>query len=60
MAEVINLRAVRKAKARAAAAQQAAANRAAHARTRAERIRQKAEAARLARTVDGARLVPDS
>ena len=59
VAEVINLRTARKAKARTSAAQQAAANRAKHGRTKAERARQQAEAARLAHQLDGAKLEPD-
>ena len=59
MAEVINLRTARKAKARTAATQQAAANRAKHGRTKAERARQQAEAARLAQVLGGAKLEPD-
>lgn len=60
MADVTNLRQARKAKARAAAQQQAVSNRAMHGLTKAERIRQRTEAKRLARTVDGARRDPDS
>lgn len=46
MAEVINLRLARKARARAAASDQAAQNRALHGRTKAERQKQAAEAER--------------
>lgn len=55
MAEIINLRMARKAKARAAGKVQADANRARHGRTKAEREATEAEIARLNRTVDGAR-----
>lgn len=58
MAEVINLRMARKARARKDAEAMAATNRARHGRTRAERAAVDAEADRLARTVDGARLSP--
>ncbi len=60
MAEVINLRQARKAKARASADQQAASNRAKFGRTKAERDSQAAEAARAAGVIDGAKLEPDS
>jgi hypothetical protein len=55
MAEIINLRMARKAKARDAVKHQADANRARHGRTKAERSATEAEAARLTRTVEGAR-----
>ena len=55
MAEVINLRLARKARGRAEAGQKAAENRALHGRTKAERQRQEAEAARAERLIDGAR-----
>ncbi len=55
MAEVINLRLARKARARSDAAQAAAQNRARSGLTKAERARQQAEAERAARLVDGAR-----
>lgn len=58
MAEVINLRLARKAKARAEADKQADANRAKHGRTKAERAHAKAEADRAARELDGKRLEP--
>ena len=54
MAEMINLRQARKAKARDAARQQAASNRAKHGVTKAERNRLLAEAKRAARLLDGA------
>lgn len=54
MAEVINLRLARKAKARVAATKDAAENRVRHGQTKAERARAKAEAAQAARLLDGA------
>lgn len=59
MAEVINLRLARKARARTAAAQAADENRARHGLTRAERHRQQAEAQRVAKLVDGAKREQD-
>lgn len=56
MAEIVNLRRARKDKARRDAEVAAAANRASHGRTPAERKRDEAEARRLAKIVDGARL----
>jgi hypothetical protein len=56
MGEVINLRLARKAAARSARAAEAAVNRAAHGRTRAERTATKAEAGRVAKLLDGARI----
>ena len=53
MDEIINLRRVRKGKARAAAEAEAAANRAAHGRTKAERNLSKAEQEANARKLDG-------
>lgn len=55
MAEVINLRMARKRKERAEAEVRAASNRALHGRTKAEKNKQRAEQARLDRTVEGAR-----
>ena len=55
MGEVVNLRRIRKAKARAADAAQAAANRAAHGRTKAEQEIGAAEAARRDALLDGAK-----
>lgn len=55
MAEVINLRLVRKAKARDAAAAGAAANRAKFGLSKAEKQRTAQEAARAARLLDGAK-----
>ncbi|PKB24925.1 uncharacterized protein DUF4169 [Novosphingobium kunmingense] len=59
MAEIVNLRLVRKARARGAAADKAAQNRALHGLTKAERTRQKTEAERAARMLDGARREED-
>lgn len=55
MAEIINLRMARKAKARAEGKTQAQVNRTMHGRTKAERQATEAETARLTRTVDGAK-----
>lgn len=59
MTEIINLRSVRKAKAREASAAKAAQNRAAFGRTKAARAAADAEAKALGRTLDGARRDPD-
>ena len=59
MAEVINLRLARKARIRAAKSAEAAQNRALHGLTKAERSRQRAEAAHAARQIDGARREPE-
>lgn len=59
MAEIINLRSVRKTKARAMAAAQAAANRAASGRTKEEKLAAKRNADWTDRTLDGARLERD-
>ncbi|WP_296676693.1 DUF4169 family protein [Novosphingobium sp.] len=59
MADVINLRQVRKAKARMAAADTAAQNRARHGRSKAERASQNAQADRAARLLDGAKREDD-
>lgn len=59
MAEIVNLRLVRKARARTAASDKAAANRALHGLGKGERARQQAEADRAARLLDGARREPD-
>jgi hypothetical protein len=59
MAQIINLRMARKAKARAESGKQAEANRAAHGRTKAEKDLAAAERDRLTRTVDGAKREPD-
>lgn len=58
MAEVVNLRAARKAKARAAKETEAAANRAAFGRTGAEKTANALETARRERDLDGARREP--
>ena len=55
MAEVVNLRLARKAKVREAAGKQAEANRAKFGQGKAERQRNKAEAERNARGLDGAK-----
>ncbi len=55
MAEIVNLRAVRKTKARGAAETKAAANRAAFGRTKAEKDAAAREAERQARALDGAK-----
>lgn len=54
MAEIINLRSARKAKAKAEDTRQAQANRAKFGRTKAEKLRDQAEADRAARAIDGA------
>ncbi|HPB22171.1 MAG TPA: DUF4169 family protein [Novosphingobium sp.] len=59
MAEVINLRLARKAKARASAARAADENRARHGLTKAVRARQSSEAERAAKLIDGARRETD-
>ncbi|MDF8334772.1 DUF4169 family protein [Novosphingobium cyanobacteriorum] len=60
MAEVINLRQARKAKARGEAKVQAAANRALHGRTKGERQREAMDAARAERQIDGAKRETDA
>jgi hypothetical protein len=55
MAEIVNLRAARKAKARADAASKAAANRARFGRTKAEKQADVADRARRDQTLDGAK-----
>ena len=55
MAEIINLRLARKAKARAEKGAEAAENRARHGRTATERDRDASDADRLRRTLDGAK-----
>ncbi len=59
MAEIINLRRIKRTRARAAADDAAAANRAAHGRTRAERDASIAQDARQQRLLDGAKLSGD-
>jgi hypothetical protein len=56
MAEIINLRAARKARARVGKQAEAAANRARHGQPKAERDARAQEARRLAARVDGAKL----
>ena len=55
MAEIINLRRARKTRARDAASAEAAGNRALFGQTKPARAAQTAEAARLARALDGAK-----
>lgn len=55
MAEIVNLRSARKARARAAHESEAQANRAKFGRTKAEKARDRIEAERAARFIDGAR-----
>ena len=59
MAEIINLRRARKAKARSDKDKAAAENRALHGRTKTERRAADAETTRTERTLDGARREPD-
>jgi len=56
MAEVINLRLARKARARRTATERAAENRARHGRTRTERALETAEVERAARLLEGHKL----
>ncbi|MDR3508280.1 MAG: DUF4169 family protein [Caulobacteraceae bacterium] len=58
MAEIINLNKARKARAKADAAAQAATNRAKHGRTKADKLREKAEADRTAKQLDDAKREP--
>ena len=55
MGDVVNLRQARKRFARKAAEDKAAENRARYGLTKAEKVRQRDEAERQARTIDGAR-----
>lgn len=55
MGEVINLRAVRKAKARVSREVEAQANRAKFGRTKGEKLREAQEAERAAKLLDGAK-----
>ncbi|WP_298282359.1 DUF4169 family protein [Novosphingobium sp.] len=55
MGDVVNLRAVRKAKVRETQAVEAQANRAKFGRTKGEKLRDAQEAARAARLLDGAK-----
>jgi hypothetical protein len=58
MADIINLRLARKAKARSDAAKTAEANRAKHGQTSGQKAATQAEQARLAKTIDGAKRSP--
>lgn len=58
MGDVINLRQARKARDRKAAGQAAAEARALHGRTKGQRMREKADAERLARAVEQSRIEP--
>lgn len=59
MAEIVNLRLARKAKMRAEKTVAADRNRTVHGRTAGERTRDRLEAERLARAVDGSRIERD-
>lgn len=59
MADVVNLRRARKAKARTEKEKTAAANRAAFGRTKAEKLASKAETERARRDLEGKRRRPD-
>ncbi|GAB6853814.1 DUF4169 family protein [Asaia astilbis] len=59
MAEIVNLRRVRKRLAREKDAQSAAENRVLHGRTKGERLRMDFEATRQTRDLDNARMKPD-
>lgn len=59
MAEIVNLNRARKAKARMDRQGKAASNRVKHGRTKAEKARDNAEAARLHNLLDGVRKDPD-
>jgi hypothetical protein len=59
MAEIINLRMARKAKAKAQSTQKAEANRALHGQTKAQKRATADEQARIASNVDGAKLDKD-
>jgi hypothetical protein len=56
MGDLVNFNKARKAKARSVAIATAGANRAKFGRTKAEKLRDRAEAARAAKLVDGAKL----
>lgn len=56
MADIVNLRQFRKQKARADGAAKAEENRALHGRTKAEKLRDRVDAERSARFIDGHRL----
>ncbi len=59
MAEIVNLRRVKKQRARAGQAEQAAANRARHGRTKAEKAADALAAERRESALDQARIAPD-
>ena len=59
MSKIVNLRTVRKQKARAERAAKADANRIAHGRTKAERKATQLEAERERKTLDGKHLAPE-
>lgn len=59
MADIVNLRMARKARARSRAQEDAAQNRAKHGRTKVEKRQNEAEAAKVARLLDGARREQD-
>ena len=59
MAEIVNLRAARKAKQRSGKASEASANRAKFGMTKAEKANLQAEQSRAARQLDGAKLERD-
>lgn len=59
MAEIVNLRLARKARARSAAQAQAATNRAVHGQTLTQKRLTRAERDRLTRTVENARREPE-
>ena len=58
MADIVNLRMVRKAKARAVRETEAAGKRALHGRTKADRKLAEAEKTRVARNLEGKKLEP--
>jgi regulator of protease activity HflC (stomatin/prohibitin superfamily) len=60
MAEIVNLRRVRKQRARQDAEDQAQQNRVAFGRTKAERTLTEAEREKVARVLDGHRMKPDA
>ena len=60
MAEIINLRRIRKRLARDAEGQAAAAARAKHSQTRTQKVTAQADADAYRRTLDGARISPSS
>ena len=59
MGEIVNLRGVRRQRDRETEAQTAADNRSRHGRTRAEKARDEADAARQRAILDGARIDPE-